>query len=301
MLSNLFYIINFSISIIFSIVALIFAFTTIIIFLINRQCRNVANLLICNIAISTVSYHIIIISSIGYSLHEDWLFHQPACVFRGYCYMVSCTALAYSFLIQAISRLFFAVFYKHKYLQTWRIHWIMIIINWILAILLPIVPIFLNGYILEIESRLCVPTSKVLSSAMYIILIIYLPPLNSIGIIYGIILYYARQSTRRVVAFAARTDSTTVTPNIALPNFKRELKMMRNMVILLGIFMIAGALDVSCVVWHASQTQPLPEALYLLNINSITVSIASMMTILFFMSKEVKNTTIIYLRKVYGH
>jgi hypothetical protein len=26
-----------------------------------------------------------------------------------------------------------------------------------------------------------------------------------------------------------------------------------------------------------------------------------MMTILFFMSKEVKNTTIIYLRKVYGH
>jgi hypothetical protein len=162
MLTNLFYTINFSLAIVVSIIALIFAFLTIIIFVINRQCRTISNLLACNTAIAVIFYYILNLFSSIYGLREDESYNQPACIFRGYCYTASCTAICYSYLIHAISRLFSAVFYNHRSLLTWSVHWLMIIINWFICITSPIVPIFVYGrYRLEQESHLCIATTKI--------------------------------------------------------------------------------------------------------------------------------------------
>lgn len=297
MLSNLFYIINFSFSIVCSIVALIFSLTTILIVLIHRQHYTIPNLVTCDSAVAIVLYNINNLVSTAYGFRNDWAFYQPACVFRGYCFIISCTALCYSHLIQAISRLFFTVLYKHNNLQTWRIHRNMIIINWILAFLIPIPPIFLNGYILEEESHLCIPTTQIFSSAMYLIFSVFLLPLISMKIIYGIIFYHARQSTRRVVDFVAKTNTITITSHITLPNFKREMILMRNMLILVVILTFGGTPYVIVVFWHFIQPEHLPESLYLLIINSITFFAALMMIALFYMNREVKNATVKYLRK----
>jgi hypothetical protein len=108
-----------------------------------------------------------------------------------------------SYSIQAISRLFFAVFYKHKYLQTYRTHKIMIIINWFLGFIMPIVPFFIEGsYGLEKESRACVISTKVFAGSFYDGVTISLTPLNVVTVVYGIILYRVRQSTRRITNIA---------------------------------------------------------------------------------------------------
>jgi hypothetical protein len=233
----------------------------------------------------------------AYAFSNDSSLYQPTCLLRGYLSIMACTGLCYSYLIQAISRLFCTALYKHKNLQTWHIHRIMIIMNWILAFLIPIPPIFLNGYVLEEESRLCLPSTKIFSSAIYVISSVFLIPLTLIQIIYVIILYYAHQSTRRVVDFATKTNTVAIRGYIPLPNFKRELILMRNMLILVFILTSGGAPFAMLIFWHVAQPGQQPESLYLLSINSITFFIMLNTITSFFMSRDVRKTTAKYLRK----
>jgi len=300
MLSNLFYIITFSLSIVVSIVNLLFGFIIIIVVIINRQCRTVTNLLMCNTAAATSIYAVLQIFSAGYGLRDDWLHNQPLCVFRAYCYVTVCIIVSGSYALQSISRLFFAVLYKYKYLLTWRIHWFMIIANYLMAIVGPIVPVFVgDGYEFEVDSRLCMATTKVFYSSMLAVTIAYLIPLSIVTIIYGIIFHRARQSARRVVAFVPIRASNTPTsnPTAAKPNLKRELKLMTNIIILVGILICAGIPYLIMVLWHATLRQPPPEPFYLLTMVNISVFFVVKLIVLFCMSKEVKHITVEYLRK----
>lgn len=110
MLSNLFYTVNFALSIVASIIALMFAFLLIIIDVVNKQCHTVANLLTCNTTVAIIFYTITVLQSNILGLREDGLYYQPACTFRAYCLVMACATICYSYSIQPISRLFFAVF-----------------------------------------------------------------------------------------------------------------------------------------------------------------------------------------------
>jgi len=301
MLTNLFYTINFSFAIFVSIIALVFAFLTIIIVAINRQYRTITNLFACNTAIAVIFYCIVNIFSCIYGLQDDESYNQPACIFRGYCYTASCTAIYYSYLIHAISRLFFAVFYNHRSLLAWRVHWLMIIINWFICITSPIVPILVyGGYRLEQESHLCIATTKIFITSMYCITTAYLIPFSSIIVIYGSILYHANRSTRRVTPFAPSTITPVTTNNIPRLNMKREIQLMKNMLIFTGILACAGTPYLILVFWYviAQQSSP-PEPLYLLSINSVSFSITLMTVNLFWVNRDMKSCTLRYLRKLY--
>jgi hypothetical protein len=147
----------------------------------------------CNTATATSIYSILQLISVNYGLREDWFHNQPACIFRAYCYVAVCIVVCGSYAVQSISRLFFAVLYKYKYLLTWRVHWFMIIANYLMAILEPIAPIFVgNSYRLEAESRLCMATTKVFYSLMLAVIAAYLIPLTIVTIMYAIIFYHVR-------------------------------------------------------------------------------------------------------------
>jgi hypothetical protein len=49
---------------------------------------------------------------------------------------VSGSLLYYSYCVQPISRLFFVVFYKHTFLLTYHLHFILIAIQWTLGLIL---------------------------------------------------------------------------------------------------------------------------------------------------------------------
>jgi hypothetical protein len=271
----------------------------IIIVAINHRCRTVANLLICNTAAGAIMYSIYEITVVSYSLREDWFQNQSGCVFRAYLCAALAMVVSVSYAVHSISRLFHTVLYKHKYLLSWRTHWFLIIINYVLAILGPIPPIFMsNGYVLEPESRLCIPTTKTFYSSMYIVSTVFLIPFSTISIVYGIIFYHARQSTRRVVAFASDRTNNATTNNSTVPNFKREMKLMRNISILVNILACGGTLYLILVLWHVTQRQPPPEPLDLISMTMIAVASAAKMVALFFMSKEIKNIAFAYLRKL---
>jgi hypothetical protein len=241
-------------------------------------------------------YFILAITNSYYALHQDWQYNQPACVFRAYCSLILCTALCYSYSIQAISRLFFAVLYKHRYLLTWRTHWILIIINWTVSIIIPIRPLFYqNGFGLEVESRSCVITPKIVSISMYVVSIVFLIPLNVVTIVYGLILHRARQSTRRIAFVRPDVIIITAQPNVHVPNGKRELKLIQNMSVQSGFISLGGILYLILVLWNATKQDSAPESFYLLALNFISISTTLMMITIFLMNKQVKKIALSYI------
>jgi hypothetical protein len=231
-----------------------------------------------------------------YALRENWQTNQPACVFRAYCTLALCTALCYSYSIQAISRLFFAVLYKHRYLLTWRTHWILIIINWTVSIIIPIRPLFdPNGFGLEVESRTCVVTPKVVSISMYVVPIVFLIPLNVVTIVYGLILYRVRQSTRRIAVVRPDVILITTHPTVHIPNGKRELKLIKNLSTQSGLISLGGILYLILVFWNAAKQDSAPEPIYLLTFNTRIICNVFMMIALFLMNKQVKKIALSYI------
>ena len=303
MVSELFYKINFIVSIVASIIGLFFGCLTIVVIIVNRLHHTVSNLLMCNSTLAVMCYTIMILISTIYGLGDDWLHYQPACVFTAYFLAISCTAICYSYTIQAISRLFFVVFYKHKYLQTYRVHWVMIILSWISSAGTLFVTFLINNNIAALQEgfHFCAVAVYMFVPLIYGMISAYLIPFVIITVIYGIILNHARQSTRRVVAFTSQSTTKVVTSHNAMLNMKRELRLMRNMFILLSFFTCAGMPYFLLGIWPVIFKIAPPEPLYLISVNSITISSECMVVITFFMCKEVKKCCFQYLRKCWGN
>jgi hypothetical protein len=296
MLPDLYFTINFSVGLIASIIAVIICILTIFIVIIDQQCHNVTNLLACNTCIAVIFYCIIAIVTSIYGFREDWAFNAPLCAFRGYCFTAGVGVLCYSYSIQAISRLFFAVFYKHKQLQTYRTHWIMIIINWFFAFIVTIVPFFIeNSYGLEKESRGCVISSKVFAGAFTAGVTVSLIPLNIVTIIYGIILHRVRQSGKRATTIARSVIKNVLGKNIPTPNMKRQAKIMHQMSINSSILTAGGFPMFFLIIWHEIKQQPAPEPLYVLGFNSITICVSLMTIAQFIMNDKVKSAAVNYI------
>ncbi|CAF2706773.1 unnamed protein product [Rotaria sp. Silwood2] len=298
MLSDQFFTVNYSLTIVSSIVGLTLCLITITIIITHRRCRNLTNILSCNTCTAVALYFIFRIVASIYGLRQDWQSHQPACIFRAYCSLALCAILCYSYSIQATSRLFFVVFYKHKYLVTWRSHLIMIIVSWIVSVIISIKPLFYqHGFELEIESRSCVVTPKIVSLSMYTLLIIFIIPLNVVTVFGGVIVYYVRKSSRRIAAIASNVTENAAPAPVPVVRFyrKRELKLVKNLMIQSTIISCGGILYLILVIWHATQKQSPPESFYLLALNLITIFTAFMMIALFLLNKQVKEVALNYV------
>lgn len=283
--SDLFYTINFAFSIVAASIGLIFSFCIVFAVLTSPTCRNPTNLLMCNTSIVVSTYFINTFIVSIYGLREDWAEQQPFCTFRAYCFLMSCGTICYAYLIQGISRLFFTVFFSHKHLQTFRVHWYLIAANWTIGILFAIEPFFFEGgYRYEKESRLCAFTTQNFPTAIYGIVVGFVIPLSISLMIYFIIFMKATRSTRRIAVVATDAHRAFVL------TAKRELILVRNMLIVMGIFTGGGTPFLILVLWQGIQTSiSPPEPLYLLIINAITLFVAAMMVTLFNMNKPVKD------------
>ena len=274
----------------------------IIIIITNHEFRNIQNLMMCNTAFASIIYSILQIISAYFGLREDSSINQPACIFRTLCYNAVCICVTTSYAMQSISRLFFAVLYKYKFLLTYRIHLYLIILNYILTIFGPI-PLYLikDGVGFEIESRLCTITTKVFSSSMWAVSIAYLIPVSTVTIVYGIIFYYTKQSSRRVIRHTIMGPLVVISEiqrrSCNVPNSKRELKLMKNIVILIGIMTCAGIPYLILIIWNLLDVEiSPPESFYLISMIIISIVCSIKMVILFFMNKDTKNVTIQYFK-----
>jgi hypothetical protein len=266
-----------------------------IIIIINRQCHSINNLLLCDLCITSIFYNILSFIGSVYGLRGDWYDYQPLCIFRAYLLVVFVTSAGYSFLIQSISRLFFSMFYTHRFLLSWYTHWILIIVKWLISFLLSIEPFFIeNGYLLIEEYRMCGITKDILSVSLYIIIISFLFPGSIVIIVYSIIVYQARQLTRRIIPIK---NEGSISIPVSLPYAKRNSEMMKSILIILNILILGGIPYLILSFWNIIEYESVPKELYFLSINMLTLSSTTMMIVLFFMNKTVKDIAFKYILK----
>lgn len=272
---DIFFIVTFIAFIILTFVTIFFAsiiiFTTIYYW--KTQTRSISNLLICNSSATLLYY------SIATSIQLPYLFisHPRSfvlCQIQAFVHFSSCVIIAYSCLIQAISRFFIIILYQRKSLLTYRATWILILFNWLIGVVLAGL-LFLSSisYQYESESRMCVITSKVFLSSFIGINIAFCIPLMTTIVLYAIILHHTTQTQGNSNAFV-------------IMRLKRNVKVFRNIFLFTLILSIGGIPYFISVLINSNNHSPWP----LYSLSGLCVSFSTLLEslALFFTSIQVK-------------
>lgn len=117
MLSNLFYTLNFAFVLMITLSIMFVSLLIILSICSSKTCRTIHHIPLGNVAIMSTFYAIRAFSASIYGFHEDWARNQPICALSGYITLVACAGVCYSYLVQALSRIFFILLLKYKYLR----------------------------------------------------------------------------------------------------------------------------------------------------------------------------------------
>ena len=250
----------------------------------RTQCRSTSNFLVCNSCVASLFFDVIlsiqIPSLFQVDQHERQGFQSTPCRIRGFLFLFACTEKMYSYLIQAISRYFITVLYKRKSLLTYRTNGSLILASWIHSFVLAagmlISPV---AFQYEVESRLCVMTSKVFHTSFTAMVLAFVVPVSIIIFLYLNILW------RTVLTNQIQPDA------VSKRNNKRNLTVFQNILILLTIPFVGGSPFLLSIIINRISRSPWP--LYAASIFFISLSSAIESLVLFFTNNEVK-------RIVYG-
>ncbi|CAF3352289.1 unnamed protein product [Rotaria sp. Silwood1] len=219
-----------SISAVFSLSAVIISITLLI--LVRRtkpRLHTIRHLLMCNTCVASILYCIIQTNNFIFLFFLPSVTSDISCQWRAYFAYLTISAIAYSYLIQAISRLFISTFStKYQQLITFKTHYILIIIQWFTVIIIPL-PAVITKDIYYRANQLCwVPMTNIVHTS-YSYIAYYAIPALSICIIYIFIYYQVKQAKK-----GAR-------PLLRLIHGeKRDLQLLRNILILLSIYLMGG-------------------------------------------------------------
>ncbi|CAF0973544.1 unnamed protein product [Rotaria sordida] len=213
----------------FGLISIIMSMAIIIIIRRSKpRLHTVRHLLMCNTCIASIVYCIVQTINYSFLIFLPWETGDIGCQWRGYFGYMTISAATYSYLVQATSRLFFARFStKYPWLLTFKTHYYLILIHWIAVLIIPLSSVITK----DIRFRpglLCWVPLKYTIHVAYTVFGYYFVPIASIMIIYIYIYKRIKNERKR-----AKSILHTV-------NEKRDLEVLRNIVILLFIYITGG-------------------------------------------------------------
>jgi hypothetical protein len=165
---------------------------------IRLSASNTSFLLICNTYFTMILLALTLLDICGHRLYghidPSIRFDGQRCEIRAYFVYVCFCAFYYSFILQAIFRLFRIVFYKMKILQSFRVFIIAIVIQWTLSLIFILPHIILRDFQYQSLNYNCWISFKNLRGMFLATLNIYGCPLMIIFIIYTYIHRYIRRT-----------------------------------------------------------------------------------------------------------
>ena len=155
--------------------------------------HTVRHLLMCNTSIASMFYCIVIINNYAFLIFAQWETSDMNCRWRAYFAYVGIAGIVYSYLIQAISRFFLAALStKYRWLVTFKTHYILISIQWIIVFLVTS-PALITKDITFYPKVLCWVSMNYKLHIIYTIFAYYAMPIIGIIIIYIDIYYRVRK------------------------------------------------------------------------------------------------------------
>ena len=245
----------------------------------RTQCRSIVNLLTCNSCVALIFFVItssIQIPSLIQHLSEDIPPSSILCQIYAFLSTFGTTVEVYSFFIQAISRFFMTILYKHKYLLTYRTNWMLIIISWMMSGIVSVgMFTFPLAYQYEVQSHFCALTTTNLFTALLGNFLIAIIPMMIMTTLYGIILYHTARHTR-------------INPNsTSTLRARRNQSIFKQMLIFVGIFGIGGTCYFLCTILHYFDRAPWP--LYSIALLFLAFAVTLISITLFLLNDQARN------------
>jgi hypothetical protein len=229
-----------------------------------EKMKTFSNLLICNTCLISLLYSVttflqvfmVIFTPLQPTGKDSRLF----CIVRAYLTVVSTTLLSSSFLLQAISRLFYSVFHAYRRrLLTWKFHYFLITIQWIVGFLTPITILINHENVIYRTNIFCTIGLNHTLHLYYLYSTEYIIPVLAILLIYITIVY-------RVNYYSTPLKQRHSSP-------LREIKLLKNILILVGIFTFGGLPSIIYICLMAPQ-RILSIHFFILTLVSVPLALA---------------------------
>lgn len=181
--------------------ALISIFLFVLIFIIyikiiKERENDVSILLIMNTCLSAFLTSLTAIVMISSNLFSGFLSRNiDFCYIFGLFYYTFECSIYYSYSLQSVYRLIRVIYYRKRSLLSYNLYRILIIVQWVIAIVLLLPTIFLHWYIIVPGETYCLVAYRNLTGSIYLIIVLYSIPLISIVLIYIAIAKYIRAPT----------------------------------------------------------------------------------------------------------
>jgi hypothetical protein len=217
------------IAILFDLIAILNSLFILILVSKTKQLHTVTHLLTCDTCIASLLYCSTQSNNYIYVLFITWDTNDQSCRWRGYFGYLSIVAMVYSYLIQAISRFFLTILStKYRWITSWKIHFYLIFIKWILVFILPL-PAIVTHDIYFRKNAPCWVTKTLTLHVVYTVTVYYIIPIMLIVGIYIFIYIRIRYNRNNTIVQAGRR------------NQNRDLEVLRNIMILFSIYILGGA------------------------------------------------------------
>lgn len=176
-------------------------FLSLILFYIRPLKSNIPLILTCNTYLTSLTSSVIILRTVietmmgilNYPIfYEGWI-----CQINGYLIYVAIGNVFYSYVLQAIFRLFRVVFYRQRFLYTTRVFSVLILLQWLIVILVNL-PLLHDMEFISSEYRCQLSIINVLG-CLKAVFIDYLIPGNLMLTIYLYIIRHIRQGNHRLM------------------------------------------------------------------------------------------------------
>ena len=216
------------ISLAFASISIFISLTILIIILYKKDFHHVIYLLQSETCLSSIFYCIVQWNNYIHLLFLNWNISDISCRWRSYFGYMSIIAVIYSYLLQSISRyICINLSMKSRYLISFDIHWIFILIKWFIVILLPL-PSLLTKDIYYRTGFLCWVPKQFYIHVTYTFIFYYFIPIFIISILYLLILHRIRSNP--VNQYKNRINQ----------NRNRDIQVYRRLMVLLGIYIAGG-------------------------------------------------------------
>jgi hypothetical protein len=162
--------------------------------------NDVSIRLTMNTCLAAFSTSITVITMVSSNLFNGFLlFNMNFCYVWGLFYDIFECSIYYSYCLQAFYRLFRVIYYKKKFLASFKLYKMLILFQWFLSIILILITLFLKWYIHLPGEKYCLIPYTNLTGSIYLIVILYSIPLITIIIIYILITKHIRSSTSTTI------------------------------------------------------------------------------------------------------
>ena len=209
---------------------LIYLVIFVCLFKLRRELRNIALLLTCHTCLSAFLVCLTVVMMVSSNLFSGFLlYNMKFCNAWGLFYDIFECGIYYSYCLQAIYRLCRIVFYKKRYLLSYSLYLILILVQWLIILTLLLPPVFVNWYTRLPTETFCLIPYTYIGPEVYHILLLYLILLICLATIYIWITRYMRgvsQAPALAIGAAQRVRN------------QRDLTVIKRILMLISILIV---------------------------------------------------------------